>query len=864
MKNKLLLFIIFAVLSCAAFGQNTPGTLNYPSSLDTPDSLFRTSDRAKSYLASTVTASATTIPLASAATFPVSGAIVIGSETIYYTGKSGNSLTGAMRGASGTIATTHTIGREVRGAIIAQHHDIQSQAIIALQNKIGTGSNSAAANTILAGTGTAQSAWTSAPTLSRLNFVGGNFIFSGSGSPESAVIAPVGSLYLRQDGASGTIVYVKNSGTSSTGWAVLGGGGGSGTVGSVAVTAANGISGTVSNATTTPAITLSLGAITPTSISATGTVTGSNLSGTNTGDQNLGGLLVKSSNLSDLTNPSAARTNLGFGNVDNTSDASKPISTAQQTALNLKANSVSPSFTGTPSAPTAAVGTNTTQIATTAFVLANAGSGAIPDGDKGDIIVSNSGATFTVDAGTITTAKLGGDITAAGKALLDDASATAQRTTLGLGTLATQSGTFSGTSSGTNTGDQDLSAYSTTTAVSTAINNERSATKIFTNTTLDGAGVGNSVINATANKITTASEFQPGTCENGKILSINNFGNFICEDGAWSQIIVAKTEGTAANQFFRRSADNTKYEPVDLIGVGITVSHGTTNGVPSTTLTATGGGGGSATGAPVASNVVITGTTEVGSTLTGTFTRTDAEGDAAGTPVNQWYRSDNTAGLNKTPISGATASTYLLTSADLNKRIEWSVIPTSLTGATTGAQVFSSYTNAITAPGGGAGGGGAGETNATGYINTGGTISGGNNLTQSNAASVMNGGVEERLSSGAGVERYWKFGLIGTNWDGMRVNFQDNVNFENIMSLNFTATTMTPSLTVGGLQDPITIDNDDRISVGFDGANHVRIWVNDVVVYTSTQVIATQDVFLNLRTGNEDANVRGYSNIVYK
>lgn len=44
--------------------------------------------------------------------------------------------------------------------------------------------------------------------------------------------------------------------------------------------------------------------------------------------------------------------------------------------------------------------------------------------------------------------------TAAGRALIDDADTTAQRTTLGLGTLATQSGTFSGTSSGTNTGDQ--------------------------------------------------------------------------------------------------------------------------------------------------------------------------------------------------------------------------------------------------------------------------------------------------------------------------------------------------------------------------------------------------------------------------
>jgi hypothetical protein len=49
------------------------------------------------------------------------------------------------------------------------------------------------------------------------------------------------------------------------------------------------------------------------------------------------------------------------------------------------------------------------------------------------------------------------DSTTAGRALLTAADASAQRTSLGLGTLATQSGTFSGTSSGTNTGDQTIS-----------------------------------------------------------------------------------------------------------------------------------------------------------------------------------------------------------------------------------------------------------------------------------------------------------------------------------------------------------------------------------------------------------------------
>jgi len=46
---------------------------------------------------------------------------------------------------------------------------------------------------------------------------------------------------------------------------------------------------------------------------------------------------------------------------------------------------------------------------------------------------------------------------ATGQSLATAANAAAARTTLGLGSLATQSGTFSGTSSGTNTGDQDLS-----------------------------------------------------------------------------------------------------------------------------------------------------------------------------------------------------------------------------------------------------------------------------------------------------------------------------------------------------------------------------------------------------------------------
>ncbi len=71
-------------------------------------------------------------------------------------------------------------------------------------------------------------------------------------------------------------------------------------------------------------------------------------------------------------------------------------------------------------------------------------------GDQTDI----SGNAGTCDLADDSTKLAGVTPSAGGLSILDDTDATAMRATLGLGTLATQSGTFSGTSSGTNTGDQ--------------------------------------------------------------------------------------------------------------------------------------------------------------------------------------------------------------------------------------------------------------------------------------------------------------------------------------------------------------------------------------------------------------------------
>lgn len=68
------------------------------------------------------------------------------------------------------------------------------------------------------------------------------------------------------------------------------------------------------------------------------------------------------------TDLSLVKGDVGLGNVDNTSDTNKPVSTAQQTALDAKAPLASPALTGNPTAPTPSASDDDTSIATTAHV----------------------------------------------------------------------------------------------------------------------------------------------------------------------------------------------------------------------------------------------------------------------------------------------------------------------------------------------------------------------------------------------------------------------------------------------------------------------------------------------------------------
>lgn len=54
--------------------------------------------------------------------------------------------------------------------------------------------------------------------LPRTNSQTGKLIYMGTGTPESNVVAAIGSLYINLSGGSETTLYVKESGVSDTGW----------------------------------------------------------------------------------------------------------------------------------------------------------------------------------------------------------------------------------------------------------------------------------------------------------------------------------------------------------------------------------------------------------------------------------------------------------------------------------------------------------------------------------------------------------------------------------------------------------------------------------------------------------------------
>jgi hypothetical protein len=171
LRFVLFLLILLAAFGQSAFAQDLPGTVKFPTALDSDCSLVPVKDGATTTLSTSISSVATTLSVYSTASFPACGALKIDNrEVVFYTDKTSNKFLNVTRGQQGTAALTFAAGVKVEMPVLAVQHNSLSTAVQRIQTKLGNVDSNPALDKILIGTASGQSQWLD-HTLDRLKDV---------------------------------------------------------------------------------------------------------------------------------------------------------------------------------------------------------------------------------------------------------------------------------------------------------------------------------------------------------------------------------------------------------------------------------------------------------------------------------------------------------------------------------------------------------------------------------------------------------------------------------------------------------------------------------------------------------------------